>query len=68
MEREDLACAGEVGVTVQFTGDPYGAFLLAPVVGLAFGLDEVRRAAGHDLIERQADIAEQGLLVALVKT
>ena len=50
VDGEDLACAGKVGVVVQFTGDPYGAFLLASVVGLAFGLDEVRRTAGHDLV------------------
>ena len=51
VDCEDLARAGKVDGVVEFAGDPDRAFLLAPVVGLAVGLDVVRRTAGHCLVE-----------------
>ena len=62
---EDLSDTGEVEGVVECAGEPDGAALAAPVLGLWTLVGEVRRPPGDVLVESEADIVEQSRLVAL---
>ena len=62
---EDLSDTGEVEVVVECAGDPDGATLAAPVLGLGALVGEVRWALGDEFVEGESDIVEHVRLVAL---
>ena len=62
---EDLSDTGEVEVVVECAGDPDGAALAAPVLGLGALVGEVRWALGDEFVEGESDIVEHVRLVAL---
>jgi len=62
---ENLSDAGEVEIVVEFAGDPDGSPLAAAVFGLGALVGEVRLAPGDVLVEQEADVVMQGLLVSL---
>ena len=56
---EDLSDTGEVEVVVECAGDPDGATLAAPVLGLGALVGEVRWALGDVLVKGESDIVER---------